>query len=180
MDTIQEALVSRHELLWSITEDAIEFLGPVRVVPSYVVIEVSEVGDPLSNDEAALAAPQRFLRLLAFDGVTDGPRYKLAVSLALDQVVLRPALQSLQRDLLVVLAAQHHDWCPGHSHPRPVHGLQAAGVGQRQVQQDHIEIRPIQAFEGFVEPSGLAHFEARGRAHLGEQYLTRRASPGLS
>ena len=71
----------------------------------------------------------------ALDGVADRPPQELAVGAALDQVVLRAGVHGLERQRIVGVPAEHDD---GHLRRRLEHGeqrLQAAGIGQLEVQQ---------------------------------------------
>src|SRR3712207_4837544 len=148
-----------------------------RIVPAgdtsiWIEHEDSVVLDPLHHEpEALLAAPELLLRPLAFDCVANGPCYEVAISLALDEVVLGPHVQRLERDSLVLLAAQDHQRHPRGRRPHPAHGLQPARIRQREVEQDHVELRFAQVFERLVETLGVRNLEIGGGGSLREQYV---------
>ena len=80
------------------------------------------------------------LGALALDGVADGPPQQVAVGVALDQVVLGALLDGLERDVLVLLAAEHHDRYLWRAGAHGLQTLQARGVGEREIEQDAAQI----------------------------------------
>lgn len=111
--------------------------GPVRQARQVIVL--GQVGEVL-------------LGPFALDSIADGPRYQVAVPLALDQVVLRPALQGIERRLLVVEPAQHHHRHVGSRVPNPCYGLQPLRVGEREIQQDDVEVLLKEKIFRLIEP----------------------------
>ena len=126
------------------------------------------VADAPERDAQPLALLQQLLRgLLALDGVTNGPRNLPPVGLPLDQVVLHTLLDRRQANALVVGAGQHHDRQPGRRVVGAPIRFRSGAVGQRQVQQEHVEGLLDQARQGVLQPLHPGEFKA-ARAGLGQ------------
>jgi len=76
----------------------------------------------------------------AHHGVAQGPGQSRGTQFALGHVVLRAGSHRRQGQFLVLQAAQDHDRDVGSAAAQGVKGIQPQAVGQREVQQDHIEL----------------------------------------
>ena len=94
---------------------------------------------------------QRLLGLLAVDGIVDRPDDRAGVGLPLDQVVLRAAADGLAGDVLVRQARHHQDRHGRHGGAEPRDRVQPVRVGQRQVQEDRIEVFALDLLQGFPQ-----------------------------
>ena len=89
--------------------------------------------------------------MLAFDGVPHGARNLPAVGLAFDQVVLDAFLDRGESQAFVIGARQYHDRQVRRRMERAPEGFRPGAVGQRQVQQQHIEGCLAQARERVIQ-----------------------------
>ena len=103
---------------------------------------------------------QRALGPLALHGVPEGPDQPVALSPALDQVILGAFLESLQTQLLIIQPGLNHDRQVGKFLHEFGQRFQTHAVRETQVQQDEVEI----PFSGDLES-----FRRRLRPHDGER-----------
>ena len=127
--------------------DGVEEGDPARGVRGQH--RVADTGQRDAQQFALLA--QLLPGVLAFDGIPDGARYLPAVGLAFDQVVLNAFLDRGQPHAFVAGARQYHDRQVRRRMERPPEGFGPRAVGQRQVQQQHIEGRLAQTRERVVQ-----------------------------
>ena len=117
---------------------------------------VREPGQPVVGGEVM----DVLLGALALDRVTQGARDQAPVALALEQIVLRPALDRLDRDLLVEQAAQHDNRNVGHGVADRTQRLEAPGIGQAEVQEHSVEALGAQPREGVAQAAHVNHIES--------------------
>jgi hypothetical protein len=110
-------------------------------------IEAAFDGGP----EARVAAAQGHLRTLARDGIAEAAGQQFGIDVALDDVVLRAALQRLLGHRPVV-GRHHHDRHVRERLHHAVHGFEAGRVRQPEVEEDGFDSALAEPVERFREP----------------------------
>jgi hypothetical protein len=103
--------------------------------------------------------PQALLGALALDRVAHRAHQEPPLDLALDQVVLRADVHGAHREVLVVVAGEHHDRQMHRRDVHPRHRLQPLRIGQREIEEHHLE-RPFgDQLQRLAEPGDVDHVE---------------------
>ncbi len=152
VDAAEPLLGEDRELVLVVPEHLLPARRVVDLVALQVPVPEPVVGAVDRQRVALLRDPQGLLVVLALDGIADRAVEQRRVDLALDQVVLRSLAHRPQRQPGVVV--------PGHDHDRhltaalvePLEGLDAARIGQRQVEQHDVEGPGREQLEPFLEP----------------------------
>ena len=96
--------------------------------------------DLLGLEQLVRGHDARVLEGFALDGVSHGAQQAVRVDPALDQIVLRALLQGLDGKRLVIQAGQDDKWDRGCRGVGAPHGFEALGIGQSQVEEDHVDL----------------------------------------
>ena len=96
---------------------------------------------------------------LALDSVTDGPRRLAPIRLAFDQVILDSVAHSFQADGFILDAGQHHNGQTGRVRACAKKRLRAGAIGQREIQQEQIELVLTQVLDGLGPGLGVSELE---------------------
>ena len=123
---------------------------------------VQEVVDNVAQEVPFLG--QRPFGLHALHGVADGTLQDPGIDLPFDEIILRPLLDGLQREGLVVEPAQDNHRGALGTRGNLVEGINPAAVGQRKVQQNEMEaaFRPaifLKSLQSFGKAAGHGGFK---------------------
>ena len=102
--------------------------------------------------EARLTVLQRVPGSLALDKVTQGARQPMSVEMVFDEIVMCAALHGLARGFFIARRAQDQDQGIRCGLEHLIEHLKALAVGKREIEQDHLDTFPVQAFECIGEP----------------------------
>lgn len=100
------------------------------------------------------------LPLVALDRVADRASQAGAVDQPLEEVVLGALLERAQRQIFIVQPREHDDRHRGRSLVRPDNGLQAARVGQREIEEDDVGLLRAERLERLRQVIYLCHLGA--------------------
>ena len=147
---------------------ASQLLGPLDLAGDEVELPAPELRDPLCLGQRLLAPHPLVLPALADDGVADRSAQRLVAGAALHEVVLRSRRHRLQAQIGVGSPGEDHDRHRGHPSQDRVQRLEAAGVGQAQVEHDAVLPLLVQAGQGALEAAGAGEHDvvAEGVAEL--------------